>query len=157
MLNMSPWGLTATHFVKKLTQKLDFWRKSDRAPKNTKLYTRPPSKKTSKSHQIYYRILLLAFGSNFQLRQSPFSSHKYPKRIHQKRLIWLFPVQHKMKKHRFFVSFLLFLCFLYMVKWNILETWNNCKMDNFGKMVTWKVEKIEKMENMEKQGNGKTL
>ena len=56
MLNMSPWGLTATHFVNKL---------SDRAKKNTKLYTRPPSKKTSKTHQIYYRILLLTSGSNF--------------------------------------------------------------------------------------------
>ena len=33
--------------------------------KNTKLYTRPPSKKTSKTHQIYCRILPLASGSNF--------------------------------------------------------------------------------------------
>ena len=40
--NMSPWGLTATHFVKMLYIKQDFWPKSDRAQTKTPNYIPDP-------------------------------------------------------------------------------------------------------------------
>ena len=59
LLNMSPWGLTATHVVKSLFKKLDFWPKYNRAQQKHKIiYPKPSPKNVKKSSNLLPYLFL---------------------------------------------------------------------------------------------------
>ena len=80
-----------------------FFDKNQTAPKKTQDYI--PDSLPKKRQKLIKSITVSFFWRLDPTFSSPFSSHKYPERMHQRRLICLFPVQHKTKHHRFFVSF----------------------------------------------------